>query len=193
MRDIAGILLAAGRSERFGGHKLLATLPDGMPVAVRTAQTLRRVLPDVLAVVRPGDAELMQIFRREGLSVHECVAADRGMGASLACGIAARPDADAWLVALADMPYVEAATCQQVVQAITRGAALAAPVYRGQRGHPVGFNAKYRDALLALDGDQGARALLAAEAGSLTLIDVDDSGIRRDIDVPLDARTTVTS
>jgi molybdenum cofactor cytidylyltransferase len=106
------------------------------------------------------------------------------MGASLGCGVAASRDADGWAVALADMPWIAAATIRRVVDALQHGADTVAPTYRGARGHPVGFARRHLAALLALTGDTGARVLLRAEAHAVTLIDVDDPGIVRDVDTP---------
>ena len=54
-RPVVGVLLAAGRGSRFDpagvANKLLATLPDGTPVAVQAARHLRQALGDVVAVV----------------------------------------------------------------------------------------------------------------------------------------------
>ena len=54
----------------------------------------------------------------------------------------------------------------------------------GQRGHPVGFGAAWRDELLKLDGDEGARALLKSQP--VTRILTEDNAAFRDIDVPGD-------
>jgi len=186
MRPVTGILLAAGCSMRFGADKLLVPLPDGTPLGLAAARRMMRVLPRVLAVVRPGDQELSRRFAEEWVDVMACAGAAQGMGRSLACGVAAAPEAGAWLIALADMPYIKDSTFRRVTQALVGGAVLAAPVYRGKRGHPVGFGAVFRQALLALDGDRGARELLAAHARDITLIEVDDAGILRDVDVPED-------
>ncbi|MDN7922243.1 NTP transferase domain-containing protein, partial [Burkholderia gladioli] len=55
---VVGVLLAAGLGTRFDpsgqDSKLLAALPDGTPVAVAAARRLRAVMPEVIAVVRPG-------------------------------------------------------------------------------------------------------------------------------------------
>jgi len=61
-------------------------------------------------------------------------------------------------------------------------------VFRGQRGHPVGFARKYGSLLSALTGDEGARALIAARQWALQRVDVDDPGVLRDIDHPDDLR-----
>ncbi len=109
---------------------------------------------------------------------------DRGMGTSLACGIAAAGDADAWLVGLADMPWIRPSTVRSLVDALREGARLVAPSYRGRRGHPVGFGAPLRDPLLQLRGDSGARVLLQEPGSRLKRIEVDDPGILLDVDAP---------
>jgi len=186
-----GVLLAAGTGSRFDPeglrNKLLAPLSDGARltcVAAEAAHRLLLVVPTVVAVVRPGAEALAHVLNEAGCDVVFAANAPRGMGASLAAGVGATQDAEGWIVALADMPRIAAASIAAVARAIDGGASLAAPFYEGQRGHPVGFGVEHRDALLALDGDAGARALLSMHA--LTRIDVDDSGILRDVDTPAD-------
>jgi molybdenum cofactor cytidylyltransferase len=185
-----GILLAAGVGSRFDPqglqNKLLARLPDGTPVAHEAAHRLLLVVPHVLAVVRPGAEALARLLNDAGCDVAFAPAAERGMGASLAAGIQASEDAEGWIVGLADMPRIQVATIEAVARALDGGAPIVAPFYEGQRGHPVGFSAEHRDALLALDGDSGARALLTSQR--VMRLDVDDDGILRDVDTPEDLR-----
>jgi molybdenum cofactor cytidylyltransferase len=181
-----GVLLAAGASRRFGADKLLASLPDGSPMGAASCRAMRSALRHVVAVVRPGDERLASVLASCGATVVPCARADEGMGASLACGVAASADANGWVVALADMPWVRPATIRAVADAIAAGASLAAPVHRGERGHPVGFAAAHRGALMALAGDAGARAILARDDIALVRIDVDDPGVLRDVDLPRD-------
>jgi molybdenum cofactor cytidylyltransferase len=54
------------------------------------------------------------------------------------------------------------------------------------RGHPVGFASHYRDELLALQGDNGARRLLERDISHVTDIKIEDAGIFADIDIPGD-------
>jgi molybdenum cofactor cytidylyltransferase len=188
---IRGILLAAGYSKRFGSNKLLQTLPAGspeagVPIALAAAKRLLEVLPDSIAVVRPRAQKLAALLRDAGCNTVLCKNAAEGMGTSLAAGVRAADDAEGWIVALADMPFIRADTIRAVVQAIAGGAAVAAPSYQGQRGHPVGFGRGNFEALAALSGDQGARELLARHAASITLCETDDPGALRDIDRPSD-------
>ncbi len=78
------------------------------------------------------------------------------------------------------MPFVERATIAALRTAIEGGAAIAAPVHGARRGNPVAFSATHLPALLALEGDQGARAIL--QSHFVTEVEVHDPGIFQDID-----------
>jgi molybdenum cofactor cytidylyltransferase len=181
---IVGLLLAAGTGSRFGSDKLSHALPHGVSIAVQAARHLKTQAP-VVAVVRSNGA-LAEALQAEGCRVVVCENAAEGMGASLACGARETPDAEAWLVALGDMPYVRPTSIAAVRSALEGGAALAAPFFRARRGHPVGIGAKFREDLLALAGDEGAKALLSKHSADLLKIPVGDPGVIRDIDRPED-------
>jgi molybdenum cofactor cytidylyltransferase len=182
VKNIAGILLAAGAGSRFGGEKLLHPLEDGVAIAAHAARNLLAATSDVIAVVRWGDFPLYDMLEQEGCQVTMFQGAARGMGASLAHGVAQARSADGWLVALADMPRIAPDTIQRVIQALQEGALVAAPVRKGERGHPVGFGAALRDELLALDGDQGARAVVERHRSAVKLVECEDEGIFYDVD-----------
>ena len=179
---ITGILLAAGSGSRFGGGKLLHPLPDGTPIGVASLRNLKSALPDVLVVVRNGDDELREVMQRENVPVLVCDDAHLGMARSLVCGIHAAAGAGGWVIALGDMPYLSAPTIAAVAAAIAKGASIAIPEYRGQRGNPVGLSACHEEELLSLQGDEGARALVRRNAADVEIVACDDPGILRDVD-----------
>lgn len=181
---IAALLLAAGKSSRFGANKLLHPL-DGVPIALHAAIALKSACPDALAVVSPG-SPLQALLAQAGLRTVVSERAHEGMGESLKSGIVATPEADGWLVALADMPFIRPTTHLNIERALWHGAAIAAPAFRGERGHPVALSARFRSDLLALGGDAGARAILKSHAREIRLIEVDDPGVLMDIDTPQD-------
>ena len=188
---VVGILLAAGFSTRFGTNKLLAPLPDGgpeagTPVAVAAARHLGEAMPEPVAVVRPRAQKVAQLLREAGCRTVICRNAAQGMGTSLAAGVRAAGDADGWVIALADMPFIRPETIRRIAMALQEGAAIAAPACGGERGHPVGFARRFRDDLLALTGDEGAREILSANPGWITLFETGDRGVLRDVDVPGD-------
>ena len=174
------IVLAAGRSTRMGSHKLLAEL-DGKPLVAHIVDAVAAAgLPPPLVVLgHEADAVRAAIDPRPATFV---TAPDyaQGLARSLAAGIAAVPaDWEAVLVCLGDMPRVEPETLRTLT-AVTGEDAVAVPVWAGRRGNPVRWGRAHFEALAALGGDAGGRALLRtlsvreiAATGDGVLIDAD--------------------
>lgn len=183
-----GILLAAGRGTRFDAagcrNKLLQVLSSGDTVVARAAQNLRAATGAVLAVIPVGSPVLAIELASHGFAVSKCIDAESGMAASLVHGIRQTADALGWVIALGDMPCVQAETIARLVDALAQGADIAVPVYQGRRGNPVAFSRRHLDDLLALSGDVGARRLL--QTCPVREVPVTDPGIFRDIDTPSD-------
>jgi molybdenum cofactor cytidylyltransferase len=188
---VAGVLLAAGTSSRFGeANKLLSTL-DGEPLVWHAARTLlsASVAPVVVVVGHEADRVIDAL---DGLDV-EFVRNDDyvdGQSTSVRAGIGALDDhdTDAAVVALGDMPFVDPETVRTLVSAYEAGIgdALAA-AHDGERGNPVLFDRRFFDALTRVDGDVGGRAILL-ESDRSACVDVPDSGVRHDIDEPADLK-----
>lgn len=184
--QVAGVLLAAGTSTRFGDdNKLLATL-DGDPLVRHAARTLRdaSVAPVVVVVGHEADRVRDALA---GLDVR-FVANDayaEGQSTSVRVGIDALDAAvDAVVVALGDMPFVDPETVETLVAAYEAGIGDAvAAAHDGHRGNPVLFDQQFFPHLTAVEGDVGGRQiLLRAEDG--VCVSVDDRGVRQDIDEP---------
>ncbi len=182
--NIVGLLLAAGRSRRFGSDKLLQRLPDGRTLLEASLAPLAAAANRTLVLVRPGPSPLHELLQEKNIPYLEVLQADDGMGTTLAAGIRATAQARGWLVGLADMPCLQADTAARIAHALEQGALLAAPQHQGRRGHPVGFAACWQPQLAALQGDQGARSLLQSAAAQVVAMEVDDPGCLLDIDTP---------
>ncbi len=174
MTGIVGILLAAGIGQRFDATgkrlKLLEPAPagrhQGVPIALASARNLLEAVGSVHAVVRPTDEDPLQqrlhaLLADAGCHLVVCAHAHEGMGFSLASGVLATADAEGWVIALADMPAIEPGSIRAVAQALKDGYDTAAAFYGERRGHPVGFAQSLRDQLVALNGDDGAKKVLA--------------------------------
>ncbi len=163
------LVLASGRGERFvasggSGDKLNALLA-GRPVLQRT----------------------LDAVRASGLPWHLEDAGHEGMGDSIAAAVRATARAGGWLILPGDLPLVRPQTLQAVAAALA-GHAVVLPHYRGQRGHPVGFAASCRDALLLLHGPQGAALVVRAQATvrPVAHLELEDPGVVMDIDTVQD-------
>jgi molybdenum cofactor cytidylyltransferase len=180
---IAALLLAAGRSERFGGDKLLAPL-HGRPVLFWSAAVLATEL-DALYLVVPRDAGA-RIAALDGIPsvIVEHAGRDAGMASSIAVGIAALPPAvDAVLIALADQPMISRDVVRRLCERWREGGVAAAtPHYRDGRGHPVLFGRQTFGALGALTGDTGARSVLDGLGDAVAVVPVNE-------DAPVDVDT----
>lgn len=183
---IGGVLLAAGRSRRFGEeNKLLATL-EGDPLVAHAARTLLTgTLADVVAVVGHEAERVRAALEDADLDVAVRYNADHadGQSTSVRVGAAAADERgwDAAVFALGDMPWVDPETVDRLAAAYRAGAgSVLAPSVDGHRGNPVLFDAAHFDALTRVSGDRGGRRLL--ETHDVTLVPVEDPGVRRDVD-----------
>lgn len=188
---MVGILLAAGFSLRFGStNKLLQCLPDGRPIALASAENLIKAIPVSIAVLRPKNKDLTELLINVGLNIVFCTEYNQEMADSLATGIRFSVNFEAandgFVIALADMPYIQTETIVAVANKVADGASIVIPTYQNQRGHPVGFSAKFRSELENLQGDEGARSIIKRYTDELLLLPTDDAGILVDIDTPND-------
>jgi molybdenum cofactor cytidylyltransferase len=183
---IAGLLLAAGRSSRFGGDKLLAPL-RGRPVLFWSAAAIVMEVDALYVVVPPDSPARGEALTGGGMPVTlvEHGGRDDGMASSIRAGIAALPDdVGAVVLALADQPLVS----PLVVRALcdrwrTAPTSAVVPRYRDGHGHPVLFDRGCFAALRELEGDRGARALLERLGDRRALVDV-DAAMPVDVDTP---------
>ena len=178
------LLLAAGRSRRYGSDKRLAIMEDGRRLLdVSVSRVVSSGLP-LLVCVGKGDTELLADLTSRHIPCFASPNFASGMGSTLADGMASVPTSwTAVIIALADMPMIESATYRLVANALGQGR-IVTPVYLGQRGHPVGFDQCYFHRLKSLRGDLGARKLIDANRASVVALKVNDSGVLLDVDTP---------
>lgn len=191
----SAIVLAAGAGRRFGGRKLLAPFGGG-PLIEGALRAAFASPASTIILVTGSDAEEVAAVARafaeregQGARLRIVHAADHaeGMGASLRAGAGALPaDTAGTFVLLGDMPKVPVAILPRLVEAMEAGAAAAAPVCGGRRGHPVLFGAGLLDHLRQAAGDEGARTALAGLGPRLALVETNDDGVLFDVDRPED-------
>lgn len=178
-------MLAAGFSRRFGSDKRLARLQDGRQLLAASLALPGAMLSEMWVMVRDED-DRQRLGIAPHIQVGHCPPAREGMGSSLACGmdhIARSSGANAVAIFLGDMPFLKRETLQALFDAATAGN-IVQPLFNGVPGHPVLFGRDFWPALERLQGDQGARAVIAEHARALVRLEVSDPGILFDIDTP---------
>lgn len=167
------IVLAAGHGERFraaGGEQ------DKLQSPFTTARGTYTVMEHVLHAVQASGLawHVVQPAHTQHLPI-------QGMGSSIATGVAATPNAKAWLILPADLPLIQPETLRQLSAALLQHDVVA-PTVAGQRGHPVGFAKACQQDLLKLQGDLGAKYII--DQYDLHLIPLEDMGCILDVDTP---------
>lgn len=177
VEDTVLVLLAAGRSERFGdvGSKLDEDFL-GKPLGIHVAVALEDMpFRERVAVVDTCRID----YGRHGFHVVHNENAAEGIASSVRMGVecARYMKADAVMFALADMPRVTAAHVYRMFD-VTHGPNSVVASSDGVETKPPALFGRDRfDFLMTLRGDQGARDLVAAGRHVVTspaeLIDVD--------------------
>ncbi|MEH6516265.1 MAG: nucleotidyltransferase family protein [Halioglobus sp.] len=181
------ILLAGGRSRRFGADKRLSEFLPGRALLEVTLKNVSLSQLELLVCLRADDQVLEEKLNRMGINCQRCSKANQGMGATIAQGVTHIPDWSGVLIALADMPWIQPATFRSVAQH-TNPESICIPTFNNQNGHPVGFGSDFFGNLAELDDDLGARSIINKYAHRVQELPTDDDGILRDIDTPDDIK-----
>jgi molybdenum cofactor cytidylyltransferase len=183
---IAGLLLAAGGSSRFGSQKLVAML-DGVPLVRHAAMSLARST-DALVIVLGHEADAVRAALSDvDAAVVENPDWSQGLSSSVKCGVAAlSPGVDAIVVALGDQPRLDPLVVRSLIDRWrASGKPIVSARYRGERGHPVLFDRAVFSQLEILRGDVGARTMFERSPELVAYVDVDNA-VPVDVDTPTD-------
>lgn len=194
---IQGILLAAGRGQRFDPSgekdKLLQLRPDsGKPVLWHSGSTMSKMLPGTLAVIQGHQPKRVHCLFDAGCEVLISPEAQHGMGSALAAAVKhsveKKPGITGFIISLGDMPWVPVEAVARVhaelLKVSTQELHAVAPCFEGKRGHPVGLTRAWAGSLIALQGDVGAKHLL--RNANMIAINWPSADVLQDVDVPED-------
>ena len=185
---IAAVVLAAGRSTRFGpSNKLLADL-DGTSVIRRTVTAVNAsgVATTIVVTGHMAD-EIRSVL--DGLDVtfvHNPAYRD-GLSTSLKAGLSALPrGTDGVLVALGDMPGVTGPDIDRLIAGLApkEGRSIVVPTYQGKRGNPVLFAAHLVSELADVEGDTGAKHVIGRHGDEVAEVEIGSRRIFLDVDTP---------
>ncbi len=187
-RRIAAVVLAAGRSTRMGGsNKLLAEIAGEPLVRIAAEAAIASRAKPVIVVTGHERGRIERALA--GLPVRLVHNPDfaQGLGTSLKAGIAAVPaEADGAIVCLGDMPQVDAALIDRLIAAFDpeKGALAVVPTIDGNRGNPVLWSRRFFPDLMAIEGDVGARHLIARYSEAVVEVPLTGKAALVDVDTP---------
>jgi molybdenum cofactor cytidylyltransferase len=187
-RRVAAIVLAAGRSTRMRGpNKLLAEINRQPLVRIAAQEALASRAHPVIVIT--GHQREQVEAALAGLDVRLVHNPDfaAGLSTSVKAGIAAVPDdVDGAIVCLGDMPQVNALLIDKLLAAFDpeKGALVVVPTISGKRGNPVVWSRRFFPELAVLDGDTGARNLIAGFAEAVTEVPLSGTAALVDVDTP---------
>ena len=177
------IILAAGLARRFGGAKMLHPISNGRAMLAQTISRYQNSF-DLINVVYPKtDLDLAGFLNNQHVEALGIEDNSKGLSQSLITGINGNLDAKGWLIALGDMPYVQSQTIEQIKNEMKFNN-IVIPRFHSRVGNPIGFGRDFKEQLLMLRGDVGAKAITLENSISVVNVDVDDEGILLDIDYP---------
>jgi molybdenum cofactor cytidylyltransferase len=186
---IYGILLAAGTSSRMGQPKQLLKWRGQSLVRHVAAQGLASQIAGLVVVLGAGapDVRAALVGLDGPVQLIENPDYASGQASSVRAGLAALPSAATGaLIMLVDQPLVHPALINRLIEAFQSAPDVVSvvPTYQGRRGNPVLLARSLFGALRDLEGDTGARGVLAEQADRVLQVEVDDRAIVTDIDTP---------
>lgn len=194
---IAGILLAAGESRRFGRNKLLVEVADLPLVCHSMGHCVASKIGEIHIVVRADDAQIEKAiarhFRNEPRIIFERNEdPTRGMMSSLKTGLRSlRGRCEGAMVLHADMPLVTVGIIDELIAVFERERVIVVPEYAGRMQHPRIIPEHLFEEFFALaDTEKGTKIIekykdqdgvvLVAMGNEATYVDIDEP---RDLDV----------
>ncbi len=188
--EVTAIILAAGRSSRFGRLKQLEKLGK-MTLLERTLDVVKRSRVDrVMIVLGYRAAKILETLNTAGAQVVINHRYASGLSSSLNVGLdAAGEKTDAVLIVLADQPFLSVSIVNRIITGHKRTQLpIVVPTYKGVQGNPVLIEKSLFPELRRLSGDMGAKEVIRRHADKVLRLKLDDLRYLSDIDTEQDLR-----
>ena len=176
----AAVVLAAGKSSRMGGNKLLMEV-DGKTVLDRLLESLTQAVADVVVVIGYNPDPITKIAKAHDVLVVYNPDHEKGMTTSFQAGLRSIGAVDAAFLVLGDQLGLAPELLRRMIAAMedVPSALIVSPTHNGKRGHPVLFRSSLFGEILALTGtikeivDRHVDAHVNVEGGEWSTVDFD--------------------
>ena len=182
--NISILILAAGESKRFGRTKQLLQLGNQTILQKTIDNCTCSIATEVRVILGHDAAKIKKSLTNQSIITVENPNYHQGMSTSITAGLASvDPDTQGILLALADQPFVDTKTINQLIESFKSSSkSIVIPLYNHKRGNPVIFDIKYKQELLKLKGDIGGRDIIKNHPDDILEVPVDCEGVLLDID-----------
>jgi molybdenum cofactor cytidylyltransferase len=185
---LAAIVLAAGSSRRMGDkNKLLEKVQSQSMIRAAVSTLCQSGIEKVVVITGFQSDQLKAELAGLKIDIIHNDLFEHGLSASLKIGLSSLPsNIDVAVIALADMPFLKILELHNLISACRAGdeRTIVVPVAKGRRGNPVLWPRHYWPEIAALEGDQGAKSLIAKYTAHVVEVEVDNDGCFIDIDTP---------
>jgi molybdenum cofactor cytidylyltransferase len=181
---ISGLILAAGQGKRAGYAKLSRMIGDKPMLEHVAEKAVKSDLSEIIVVTGFERDFAEQIAKKYGFKTCHNSNYEKGMSTSLKKGVQVlSDDCLGFAVILGDMPYIKTSTIDALITAyLDCQKGFVIPTYQNRRGHPTIISTKYRQEILEIYGDKGARDVIGANIEDVLFLEVDEVGILKDVD-----------
>ena len=185
---VAAVILAAGQSRRMGRPKQLVRVAGKTLLEHTIANVGATGVHEIALVLGAGADEIRNQLMLKGVKVVVNPEFQQGMGTSIGAGLRAlSPTATAALIVLADQPFVQPSTLDQLIACYAKEKPqIVIPVFKGFRGNPVLLDRSVFPEVMGLTGDVGCRAIFGEHTQGIHKLAVDDVGVLLDADTTED-------
>lgn len=182
---VTGIVMASGRSTRMGRYKLLLKYKGKYLIEYVLDAVSKSNLEDKIVVT--GNETIAELAQTRDLKVVKNSQTYMGQSQSIKLGLKAASKISGYAFIIGDQPFLNESLINKLIEKFEKNQdKFIVPIYKGRRGNPVIFPWKYRNELLALNGDLGGKTILKNHEDNIFFVEVDEEYFLWDIDTEKD-------
>lgn len=185
---ISAVLLAAGESRRMGEFKQLLRLGDKTFVEHCVDNLLLSRVGEVIVITGHRDSEVQRALGDRPVRFAYNSQYQSGMASSIRRAMeAVSENAQACVLALVDQPRIAPNVIDRIIETYEEARPLIViPTFEGRNGHPILLDLALKEEVLNMDSSLGLRSVVHAHSSRIARVDVSDSEVLEDCDVPDD-------
>lgn len=187
---INGVLLAAGKSSRFNGNKLLTEF-NNKPLICHTMDKVKEVEFNDLVIVT-GHREIQEIAMQNNIRSVINHFPEKGLSYSVQLGIKESSECDGYMFMVCDQPHLSLHTIRQMIDLFSKSEKrIICAGYKSRLGNPCIFSCQYKEKFFSLSGDVGGRKIIQNNLEDVCIYKVQSEIELLDVDTASDFQIAI--